>query len=342
MTHEPYEMGGESGNPEVSGLKTARKHFSKLGWGVFLILLAGTVAQVLAAVVEQLAFPGASDGGWGFWLWAMVPLYLIGFPVGILVLRRAPGIRLERKDLKISHLLILIPISICMMYAGNLVGSLVNGLIRMVLGLPAADPVEDLVTGTELLPRILFVVLLGPALEELVFRKMLIDRMAPYGEKTAVILSALIFGLFHGNFAQLFYAAALGLVFGYVYLRTGKLRYSILLHAFINFMGGVVAPAVLEGVPEEVMTGALEDLSTAKILEALPGILAMYGYSLLMIGAAIAGLVLICVYRGKLLWKPAPQELPKKGRIKALCLNGGMLFLLLGCLVMIALSLFAE
>ena len=84
------------------------------------------------------------------------------------------------------------------------------------------------------------------------------------------------------------------------------------------------------------------DLGTeVTLVEALPGILGLYGYSFLMIAAAIAGLVLICVYRGKLLWYKAPQELPKGTRFKAALVNGGMIALVLGCLILIVLSLFA-
>lgn len=85
----------------------------------------------------------------------------------------------------------------------------------------------------------------GQTLEELFFRKALISHMKPYGEKTAVILSALMFGLFHGNFSQVFYAFFLGLLFGYVFVKTEKLRYSLMLHMIINFLGSVLAPGLL-------------------------------------------------------------------------------------------------
>ena len=69
-------------------------------------------------------------------------------------------------------------------------------------------------------------------LEEFIFRKMVIDRIWQYGEKIAVVTSALIFALFHINLFQFFYALGIGLIFAYVYLRTGKLRYTIIMHAF--------------------------------------------------------------------------------------------------------------
>ena len=43
------------------------------------------------------------------------------------------------------------------------------------------------------------------------------------------------------NLFQFFYAFLLGLMFGYVYTRTSKLRYSTAMHMIINFNGGVLA-----------------------------------------------------------------------------------------------------
>ena len=44
------------------------------------------------------------------------------------------------------------------------------------------------------------------------FRKLLIDRIVPFGQRVAVVVSGLAFGLFHGNFYQFFYAFSLGAV----------------------------------------------------------------------------------------------------------------------------------
>ena len=48
------------------------------------------------------------------------------------------------------------------------------------------------------------------------FRKLIIDRMSIYGDKLAIIVSSIAFGLFHGNFYQIFYATLIGFILGYV------------------------------------------------------------------------------------------------------------------------------
>ena len=100
--------------------------------------------------------------------------------------------------------------------------------------------------------------LVAPFVEEVMFRKVLLDRLRPYGDRFAVGASALCFGLFHGNFNQIPYAAALGLVFGYVALRTGCLWQTILLHAMVNFIAtGLIPLLELWGDWGEELLGAL-------------------------------------------------------------------------------------
>ncbi len=91
-------------------------------------------------------------------------------------------------------------------------------------------------------------VIAAPLLEEWIFRKLLIDRLHIFGEPTAILASALLFGLVHGNSAQFFLAFFLGLLFGVLYCKTGKIRYTILLHAIINFFASL--PSLLYLFPK--------------------------------------------------------------------------------------------
>ena len=54
------------------------------------------------------------------------------------------------------------------------------------------------------------------------------------------MINGLCFGLFHGNLAQFFYTAILGMILAYVYIRTGKILYTMGIHACLNFLGGVL------------------------------------------------------------------------------------------------------
>lgn len=81
----------------------------------------------------------------------------------------------------------------------------------------------------------LLVVGIGPAFEELVFRGWLLGGLrAKWGDRTALLVSAGLFALVHGDLWATPALFVLGLVFGGVYLRTGSLTASILLHSLWN------------------------------------------------------------------------------------------------------------
>ena len=82
---------------------------------------------------------------------------------------------------------------------------------------------------------ILSVVVCAPILEEILFRGLIFESCRErFGGGVAVLISALLFGLVHGVPVQIINAFVVGLIFGYVYLRTGSLLSVILLHVLNN------------------------------------------------------------------------------------------------------------
>jgi len=321
--------------PFAGDIQEAKKYFSKLGLGIFVILGLGTVVQILALGVAGTVWPRWMENSWGMWLITFAPLYLIAVPVGLLLLRKVPVKPLEKHDLKPGRYIVSAIICIFMMYAGNILGTVITALLQLLPGISAGNPVLSYATGNALLPKVLFMVILAPVIEEYIFRKQLIDRMHIYGERLAVFTSALMFGLFHGNLSQLFYAFALGLVFGYVYLKTGKLRYSIGLHMLINFIGSVVGPLFLEKL---AVLDTMETMDMAALEPVLPWLLGFVAYVLVLIGFAITGLVLLCINKRRVSFTPAELELPKESRFKTVYMNVGMVLFVIGCMALIVVS----
>ena len=82
---------------------------------------------------------------------------------------------------------------------------------------------------------ILSVVVCAPILEEILFRGLIFESCRErFGSGVAVLVSALLFGLVHGVPVQIINAFVVGLIFGYIYLRTGSLLSVILLHVVNN------------------------------------------------------------------------------------------------------------
>ena len=260
--------------------------------------------------------------------------------MGLLILRRLPAQAPEEHPLGFGNAVALFLISVFIMYTGSILGT----MLSMVLSDgEATNATAELAMDNHPL-KVLFMVILAPVLEEFVFRKQLIDRTRRYGEKTAVMLSAVTFGLLHQNLFQFFYAFGLGLLLAYIYLRTGRLRYSAILHAVINFMGSVLAPWVLSLVDQEALLAMESSLPTdetlAQYMDVLPGLLVMSGYIMLLMGMFIAGLVLFIIKCRRLVWRESEAQLPRGTALRTVYCNGGMVLYMLLCLGMIVISLF--
>ncbi len=76
--------------------------------------------------------------------------------------------------------------------------------------------------------------ILAPIAEEMVFRgavlRKLLDMFSPRQHWMPIVISALVFGAFHGNVAQLPHAVFIGLILGWMYYRTGSIVPGVVLH----------------------------------------------------------------------------------------------------------------
>jgi len=109
-------------------------------------------------------------------------------------------------------------------------------VISKILGLEITG-----MTASDLFGNLWFYLVLllvfNPVFEELLFRKLVLGRLGCLGEKGAVICSAVLFALPHvvsQGVAQMFYTFMLGLVWGYVTLRSGRLWPAVVLHSLSN------------------------------------------------------------------------------------------------------------
>ena len=80
---------------------------------------------------------------------------------------------------------------------------------------------------------LVYVVLVGPIFEELIFRGAVMGPLRKYGDNFAILFSSLLFGLYHGVVLQIPFAFAMGLVLGYACTRW-SLRTAIALHIISN------------------------------------------------------------------------------------------------------------
>ena len=77
--------------------------------------------------------------------------------------------------------------------------------------------------------------ILGPIAEELVFRRFTLDILKEeFNIWIAIVVQALIFGVYHGNIIQFVYATLMGVLFGYLVKRYNSIVPGLLMHMVVN------------------------------------------------------------------------------------------------------------
>lgn len=227
----------------------AKKQYNKIGLGLFCFCIITIITQVIAIFIyfNYTGVKSITLSNFIEWIINSGTQYIIAFPIFYLLVRKSKKEEVEKKKIGIKNFFIFLMEGFGLMYIGNVIGSVLSIAISFFAsGKVAANPVVTATANSNnVFIKILFIVILAPIFEELIFRKTIIDRTSKYGEKFSIIFSSLAFALFHMNLFQFFYAFGIGLIFGYVYIKTREIKYSMAMHATINLFGGIIAPAVL-------------------------------------------------------------------------------------------------
>mgnify|MGYP000619590545 FL=1 len=320
-------------------LKTYKKHFSLLGLMYFLGALIIIGVQVAVSMLVLAFAPSLLDNPNLSLLVSMLPTYTIAFPLTSLLIHQVPGVQMKKHNMKPTQLLGAFAISYALMYLSNLAGQFFTNIIGIIKGSPVDDAIADLVSELNPLTAFFVMVLLAPALEEWIFRKLLVDRTIRYGEGTAIFLSGLMFGLFHGNLNQFVYTFLIGAFWAFIYVKTGRLRYTIYLHMALNFMGSIGSLFFLGAI------STLEGGSSAMngfhfLLGMLIPLAIVIPYLIVVFGLVISGIVLLVTNWKRFRLIPAELFIPKEKRFSVIFLNAGMILYVLFWIIQIVLQLF--
>ena len=128
----------------------------------------------------------------------------------------------------------LITLSVGLQTAASMIAAIITAILKL-FGLEA--PTADLSATTSLPANLLmyfYACLLGPVLEELLYRGVLLQSMRKYNEKFAIFLSAVIFGLMHQNYQQFILGFLVGIPLAVVTIKSGSIIPSIFTHIIMN------------------------------------------------------------------------------------------------------------
>ena len=242
-----------------------------------------------------------------------------------LSLKALPSVKIEKKKLTFGQIMVLIMMVYGLAQVGSLMGMPIHTALSSVslFGDGSSEDAlnnlkDSLIIGSNTFIRIITVGIMPAIFEELLFRKFMIDRTLRHGEFISCAMSGIMFGLWHGNFQQFFFAFFLGVLFAFVYIRTGKIIYTMILHASLNLVTSSITieliSALLKRLGLDMSTGAMDtgiDYEAA-IKSIVPLILILLLWVIVLAGFQIAGFVMLIVRRKNFKLIPIVGELPRK------------------------------
>ncbi len=218
--------------------------------GVTVLLVTAFQYGVPAAFLGILRLCGA-DTAAAFWglptasylcLYLLMYLLMLGIPLwlcNVFLLPKQPKAAPPRLSADRRLCLTLFGVALCVL--ANIFASFLSDLLYDV-GLPTPDlPTMGDGSFWILLLDLLVFALVPAVMEELLMRGAVLSILRPLGNSTAVVISALLFGLLHGNLAQAPYACLMGLILGGIYVHTDSLRPVIAVHALANTVAVVMS-----------------------------------------------------------------------------------------------------
>lgn len=245
--------------------KFLRKQHGQNGWAlliyygimnvsVSLCAIIGVVAIMLTSMsgqemdpllLEQKIVESVTGNGWGY-----LAAILIGLVVMLFWKKRQfcfKTIWQAEKPMHVSDFLALLVIFI----SGQAISQLLTPVLSWLFGLMGFSLegyIDSASAMGDTLSMFLYICLLAPISEEILFRGLIMRSLEPYGKKFAILTSAFLFGIFHGNVIQTPYAFVVGLVLGYVAMEHSML-WAMVFHMFNNLLLGDTLARLTQYLP---------------------------------------------------------------------------------------------
>ncbi len=337
------EMQKEAAADISAERKKASRVFSRSALSIILpYILVTVISGVLFAVIASI--PGANKSTAVVALIGTVPIFIIGYPLTFLIMRKTPKRVAEKGKFSIKTIAVYFPMSLTCMFLGNIIGTVLSAVLSAGT---AKNQISSILSAQDIIASLLLIIA-APIFEELVFRKLFIDRLSPYGEKWAVIFTALCFAMFHMNLFQFFSTLGLGLVLGFVYVKTNNIINTIIIHIIVNFFGGFLAPMALSAIDTEKLqefsdqASAGSEPSAEMLQEVLPGLIIFFGFFMLYGMIILAGIILFFVCLKKFRFERSEILPGSKEGFRAMFLNPGMIVNIILSLIFTVLALFSP
>ncbi len=247
--------------------QTLQSRFGSLGLAIFLygVLMNVCViffmfgdALVLAlsgdgAMTEETVAQAIVSNGWGYMLTIAVGLVILLIWKGKAYFRHI--IMSRGQPMTVGAFFSLLCVFLVGQAAFQVLASLLESFLNL-FGWSAMGEIESATDTADSFSMFLYISIGAPIAEEILFRGLVLRQLEPYGKRFAIILSALLFGVFHGNLIQIPFAFVVGLVLGYVALEY-NIIWAMVLHMINNMVLGDMMTRFYNFLPEALVDGLM-------------------------------------------------------------------------------------
>ena len=231
--------------------KGLRRRFSTVGW-VLLIYMGIMNVAVIATMISQLVMEiqrsilagvaitpetvmeNLPDGAGG---------YIAAVVIGLLLLFiwKKPDfwkqeIFARGKPMTIGSFFRILSVFLSCQFVYQILMTGVE-MVLNVFGLSVLEGMQAVSIDTDNFAMFLYGGILAPITEEILFRGVIQRTLMPWGKRFAILCSAFVFGIFHGNLLQTPFAFVVGLVLGYVACEY-NIVWAMILHMVNNLVLG--------------------------------------------------------------------------------------------------------
>ena len=189
---------------------------------------------------------------------------------------RRNGTFVKYKLNNILKYLLIIPFGVFNMLWANYFVALLQ-LVMPKFMLESYTDTQQIIEGGGFLIQFLTAGIVAPIVEELIFRGLVYRRTKKMtGTIAAAILSAALFGVFHGNWAQAPYAFIIGIVAVFVYEKFKSIVAPIMLHMSANILSVLIMTLASSDTPtvDSLNIDTLSYVSSLIIFIFITGVLA--------------------------------------------------------------------
>lgn len=298
-------------------MNSNRKFFSNIGFNYMIFGILALIFQIILVNVLNIVNPNLITDFNIMTILVALCNYLLPFPIFIYLMKKIPTYELESEKPGLLRFVKYIAITLTLMWLGNLFGLAITALLGVAMNAEISNPVTELINSSNILLNLFLISIIGPIFEEIIFRKILIDRTIKYGAKVSIIISAVIFGFIHGNLNQFFYAFLIGGFFAYVYIKTGSIKYSIILHIITNIMGSIVSIFIVSSA-DAITQGSFTAFNLVGVAI----------YLIIVLGSLFIGIYSLTTYNTAR-FNGRKTKIALKNPIKTILLNPGMILFML-------------